>query len=464
VSQPSACRQPGLVLAALLVLGPTASATEQGTACSGVAECRNQTEAAIAQGEHERAHDLAWRTVQQGPRNDRALMFLLARAQALSGRPDDALVMIRRIAETGTSVDVSAAEFMIMRELPGWPAVEAVMAGAVTATAAPRTPVAVAVPAPASKAPEASASARTESGELRRDKPSAPPVVPAVVEDAGKFTSTEFVPGGLVCDAVSKRFVLGDRLTRRLLVLAEGSDHSIVLTRADVAGFLDVAALDIDTTNGNLWIASAEADGRAATLHRVQLISGRPLASHVVPDELAPTQPVDVTMTASGVLVLDAAQRRVLALRPGQDTLSVLVGLGEMAPLSLAAARQAAVAYVSHRDGLAMIDLRGRKVIPITGSKQMPLSGIERLRRDGSGLVGVQALPDGTRQLVRLTLSATGRVVTRRRVLDVVLSAGEAPIPMAVCGGMVGLLVSDANKTAEQTTTSWTIRRVQLKP
>ena len=63
-------------------------------ACSGVAECRAQTEAAIAQGDFERAHDLAWRTVQQGPRNDRSLMFLLARTQALSNRPDDALVMI----------------------------------------------------------------------------------------------------------------------------------------------------------------------------------------------------------------------------------------------------------------------------------------------------------------------------------------------------------------------------------
>jgi hypothetical protein len=267
-----------------------------------------------------------------------------------------------------------------------------------------------------------------------------------------------------VCDAVSKRFVFGDRLGRKLLVLAEGSDHSIDLTRADVAGFLDVTALDIDTTNGNLWIATAEADGRAATLHRVQLISGRPLASHAVPDALAPTQPLDVAMTASGVLVLDAAQRRVLALRPGEDVLTMLVGLGDLVPLSLTAGRQAAVAYISHRDGLAMLDLRGRKVIPITGPKQMPLGGIERLRRDGSGLVGVQALPDGTRHVVRLTLSATGRVVTRRRVLDVVLSAGVAPIPMAVCGGTVGFLVSEPNNTTEQTTTSWTIRRVQLNP
>jgi hypothetical protein len=288
--------------------------------------------------------------------------------------------------------------------------------------------------------------------------------VPAVVEDAGNFTSSTFVPGGLTCDAVSKRYVFGDRSARKLLVLAEGSDHSIDLTRADVAGFLDVAAVEIDTTNGNLWVASAEADGRASSLHRVQLISGRPLASYAVPGALAPAQPVDVAMTTSGVLLLDAAQRRVLALRAGEEAVAVLASLGDMVPLSLTAGRQDSVAYISHRDGLAVLDLRARKVTAVTGPKQMPLGGFERLRRDGAGLVGIQALPDGSRHLVRLTLNATGRTVTRRRVLDVVLSAGVAPIPMAVCGGTAGLLVSEAINTTERTTTSWTIRRVQLKP
>ncbi|MEZ5288579.1 MAG: hypothetical protein R2712_27985 [Vicinamibacterales bacterium] len=40
-------------------------------------------------GAFERAHDRAWRAVQQGPKDDPALLFLLARAQALSGRPED---------------------------------------------------------------------------------------------------------------------------------------------------------------------------------------------------------------------------------------------------------------------------------------------------------------------------------------------------------------------------------------
>ena len=98
-----------------LTYGATApAAARQAAACTGVPGCRAETESAIAQKDFERAHDLAWRTVQQGPRNDRALMFLLARTQALSNRPDDALVMIRRLAESGAIVDVRAEEFARM--------------------------------------------------------------------------------------------------------------------------------------------------------------------------------------------------------------------------------------------------------------------------------------------------------------------------------------------------------------
>ncbi|MDP2319939.1 MAG: hypothetical protein Q8O42_11455 [Acidobacteriota bacterium] len=436
--------------------------------CSGVAECRAQTEAAIEQGDFERAHDLAWRTVQQGPRNDRPLMFLLARTQALSNRPDDALVMIRRLAELGATVDASGDEFARTRDLPGWPAVEALIAGIANPPSVP-TP-----PAPVASA-SASASARSEPTELRRDKPLAPeaplapvapkapeaPLAPLAIEEAGRFTSGVFAPGGLACDAVSKRFVFGDRPGRKLQILAEGSDYATDLTRAEVAGFLDVTALDIDTTNGSLWVATAEGDGRGATLHRVQLISGRPLASFPVPEALVPAQPADVAMAGSGaVLVLDTAQRRVLVLRPAATELTVLASLGDVVPLSLTLGRRDNVAYVSHRDGLLAIDLRTRAVSPVTAPKTIALAGFDRLRRHGTGFVGLQTTADGVRRLARLTLDANGRAVTRLRVIDVALPVGAASLPMAVCGDTLGFMQGEA--AGEDTT--WTIRRVRLNP
>ena len=92
----------------------------------------------------------------------------------------------------------------------------------------------------------------------------------------------------------------------------------------------------------------------------------------------------------------------------------------------------------------------------------MVLGGIERLRRNGATLIGVQALPDGTRRLVRLTLNAAGGAVTRLRVIDVPLPAGDAPIFTAVCGGTLGFLVGEATGESERTDTAWTIRRIRL--
>src|SRR4026207_365516 len=71
-------------------------------------ECRQLALDAAAAAEYERFHDLAWRTLQTGPKNDPALMYLLARAQSLSGRPGDALVMLQRLARVGKEKEAAA--------------------------------------------------------------------------------------------------------------------------------------------------------------------------------------------------------------------------------------------------------------------------------------------------------------------------------------------------------------------
>src|SRR4051794_3573822 len=75
--------------------------------CSDVRACRQLAEAAAERGEYERFHDLAWRAVQTGSPRDPASMLLLARAQSLSGRPHDALVMLGRLADMGVNSDAA---------------------------------------------------------------------------------------------------------------------------------------------------------------------------------------------------------------------------------------------------------------------------------------------------------------------------------------------------------------------
>src|SRR5439155_18160970 len=94
--------------------------------CTEWHDCRQLALAAADRGDFETFHDLAWRAVQTGPPKDPALMYLLARAQALSGRPHDALVMLHRLAEMGVPSDAATNDdFVRTRQLPGWPDVSA---------------------------------------------------------------------------------------------------------------------------------------------------------------------------------------------------------------------------------------------------------------------------------------------------------------------------------------------------
>jgi len=104
---------------------PTLLQSPRDGGCGEWRACRQLALAAAERGEYENFHDLAWRAVQSGPPKDPSLMYLLARAQALSGRPHDALIMLQRLTEMGVAPDATNEDFSRARELRDWPEVEA---------------------------------------------------------------------------------------------------------------------------------------------------------------------------------------------------------------------------------------------------------------------------------------------------------------------------------------------------
>ena len=78
----------------LLTLSTTAwtESTPPAQECREWQECRQLALAAAERQDYNAFHDLAWRALQAGPKNDPALMTMLARAQSLSGRPGDAQI------------------------------------------------------------------------------------------------------------------------------------------------------------------------------------------------------------------------------------------------------------------------------------------------------------------------------------------------------------------------------------
>jgi hypothetical protein len=395
--------------------------------CHEVQECRRLALEARERGAYETFHDFAWRTIQTGRRNDPELMYLLARAQSLSNRPTDALVTLKRLAEMGVVYDATTnKDLWAVRTLSGWPQVAALIERVASSDVPPPSPRALAATAP---------------------KPTALLVEPKIqgltVVEAVHFSAPDYVPGGLAYDSVSRRFLVGDLSARKVLVVGEGSDQVVDMVRADSARFQDLTAIEIDRRRGDLWVVSTGPTDGTGALHKLQLISGRMLGVFEAAPELQPVRFADVTVTASGtVLVLDDVGRRVLGFRPKAKTLAPMIRLEVEAPTALAASGDGEVAYVAHRHGLVRLDLATRTASAIAGPEGVDLGHFERIRWHRNALVGAQVTPDGARRFVRLRLSQTGRRVTEATVIDASLPAGSGPTFATITGDDLYYLVT----------------------
>ena len=421
----------GVALAAPLQQSRTA-------ACTDWRECRQLALGAAERGDHETFHDLAWRAVQTGPPRDPGLMLLLARAQSLSGRPHDALVMLQRLAEMGAGADAATSDdFIRTRQLPGWPEVQARL----EQVAGPDRAAAAAAPGSSTVSPAAAGRAGTAPAPGPPATPSAAPssaapipspakpsaasasaaasTAPRPASEALRFSTSRLALGGLAYDSVSHRYLVGDRLGRRVMVVSEGSGSVVDLVRSDSAGFHDIAAVEVDAKRGDLWVASNDLADSTGALHRLQLVSGRPLRTYPVSPELGPVTLVDVGIASTGaVLALDSAGRQILSLRAGGTSPERLAQIDVRAPVSLAVPDEEGIVYVAHSDGISRVDLRAKSVAAVAAPKNVSLAGLERIRWSRRALVAVQVDAAGSRQIVRFDLNGQGRTITRATMLE----------------------------------------------
>ena len=384
----------------------------QPTQCADAGACRQAAVEAAGRGDFETFHDLAWRAAQKGRPNDPELMYLLARAQSLSGRPGDALVMLRRLAQMGVRTDArDNADFERVRRLPGWPELEALVAGS-SSTAPPLSAPSAPPPAPGATAP---AGPKAKSAPAATPSDSAAAAGRRGTEHAMRLTTTPMNPVGLAYDSASRRFVVGDGDGNKLMVADEVFDHVNDLIGAASAGFARLSAVEIDTRRGDLWVTSSDGNG-AASIHKLQLVSGRVLSQIAVPSELQPMVISDFAVIDDGTLVLvDSREARLLRVKTTAGRFERPLALHVSTPLSVAPAN--GVTYVAHADGLSVVDTASGRVTGIQPAKGLSLSTLRRIRWSRGGLVGIQGEGTGSR-LVRIRLSGNGRRATAVEPLD----------------------------------------------
>jgi hypothetical protein len=460
-----------LVHLAVVVFSLTFQDAQPRADCKEWQECRQLALEAAERQDYERFHDLAWRTMQTGPKNDPPIMYMLARAQSLSGRPGDALVMLQRLAQMGNKNDAATNDdFRRVRALPGWAEFASALDGGATAqpsNAAAHPAVTPAQPASATAQSSTAPTPSTAAGQSpRRDvasrvkppvsaensanvaprsaEPRAAPPGTAPAESL-RFTASAATPAGIAYDGVSRRFIVGDRNGRKLTVVDEFSQHVANLASAQSAGFGNIAALEIDPRQGNLWVVSSNpgsgdsASVAQTTLHKLQLISGRVLQSFALADRFGAARFTDVAVTAdSTVLVLDDAGQRIFRLRPKAAELELAASLKER-PSTIAPAADGLV-YIATEDGIVAVDLASKAATPLKAAKGVDLAHISRLRWHKGALVGIQH-SDGSYRAIRTTLDSTGRRATRQQVLDPSLATTD-PTAATIAAGVLYYLTS----------------------
>src|SRR5262249_55401640 len=138
------------------------------------------------------------------------------------------------------------------------------------------------------------------------------------------------------------RFLLADRDGRKLVSVDELSRHMVDLVKADSAGFWEITAFEIDPRRGDLWVVSAGADAvsdhdTGTTLHKLQLVSVRPLSRLLPVDVCREVRVQDVGGTQSGeVFALDSAGGRLFRLAPRSAVLRMAFRVPFDRPVSLA--------------------------------------------------------------------------------------------------------------------------------
>jgi hypothetical protein len=432
-----------LCLSLSVLLSITTSTQPDSPTCTTAVDCRQAANEALGREDYERFHSLAWRVVQTSKGNDRDAMLLLARAQSLSGRAQDALVMLRRLADMGTAVveAETSDEFRRVRALPSWPELlDRIRAVAGAKDAAPAVKLeAAAPPKPTEAATKNSASvtkppaAAMSPADPAAKKEPATPVSPG----DGTFSLPSAAlrnPVAMAYDSASNRFVLADHETETLKVLSRMSSHVEDLVRRRWAGSFRTTALAIDAQRGDLWVSGADADaagGARSVLHRMQLISGRLLYSIEMPSDLGSVTLTDIVISGNRIVALDSSGLRLVALNTGAKTPQVQAELnGLESPTSVAPGNDGGV-YVSHENGIARIAAGSRRPTFLKASNDVDLTGFRWIRHHDGSLIGIQQRGGESQTLVRVRLDKSGasaraiEVLDKRRTTTAVL-AGDA--------------------------------------
>jgi hypothetical protein len=312
------------------------------------------------------------------------LVYYVAGAHALLGRPDEAVAALVELADLGLGFPAEADP--AFESLVGDPAFEAVL----RRLRANRQPVGHA--------------------ELAFRIPEEP----------------DFIPEGIAHDPVEGAFYLGSVRKRKIIkIMGDGSVEEFA--SPGEAGMWSVMGMAVDPVRRHLWVCTAalpetegvrpEEAGRSAVF-KFDLATGEILLRFHFSAASRPRTLGDLAVGSDGAVYVSDSQGAIYRIRPEGTYLEVLVQRNQLAsPQGLALSEDGRRLYVAdYPRGVFYVDLDSREVRPLEVPDDQTLLGIDGLARRGSTLIAVQngAIPN---RILRLRLGRGGREVRQVEIL-----------------------------------------------
>lgn len=359
---------------------------------------------AFAAGDQERLVGVLRAAVGFAPEHG-LLLFHLARAEALTGRTEDAVRTLERLAPQGATRDVEGdTAFAALRGSPRFLA--AVRRLRENAAAIVRSDTSFALPDP------------------------------------------DFIPEGIAHDPREDRFYVGSLHHGQIVRVTPGGEVA-AFTEPGQDGVGQVIGIRVDAERRRLWAATLAPDSLAprfqrgrggwSALHVYDLANGRLLARYPAPDSTRPHLLNDIALTPGGdVYVTDSEGAALYHLPAGGAALERVHGGAHFTyPNGIAVSADGSRLHVAHAEGVSTLSLTGgsaARVERLTAPEGVTLGGIDGLYACGTGLLAVQRLLD-FQQVSRIELSADGRTAVAVHPLERRHPAHDAATTGAIAGG-----------------------------
>jgi sugar lactone lactonase YvrE len=265
-------------------------------------------------------------------------------------------------------------------------------------------------------------------------------------EIAFRVPGKDLIPEGITYDPVDKKYYIGSTYQRKIIqVDSAGKVQDFTTEKQD--GLWGVVGIEVDPERRLLWANTANAGATMAmkdpesetqgktAIFKYDLRTGKLIKKYETGSKDNPRFLNDVAISSHGdVYISESTAGEIYKIDASRDVLELLIPGGSMGfPNGIAISEDNKFLYVSHLEGITVIDLASGNRQLLIGPEDTQLGGQDGMVYYRNSLIGIQSLTGGVERVVRLYLQDPKRV-KRLEVLQVNHPLFELP----TTGVMVG--------------------------